>query len=937
MRSIQKQSQFFTEKGKWRIAHWKNVDYVIRDFVDPEIVATLYPYVPGVVAHLMNDMQSVPEGGVPRSVGRPILQELLSFRQEVDEFYMSNASLLDHLHNNVADEEKTMKYTLEELACKGLGIGEEDLDDVVLFAVHRTVRRNAFFIDNERGSPSSTHYLVQSKKVADIVNTVSEWVYDHTEFNLARLTGKQITGYERHPMQRFLETARRLIRRSRMSRAPTTMAAVGPTAQQFEPGQDGNPLVYREVETEEFHENDQKIIKFLMFYCIPPWHMSSAPLKSAGSHIMRATRMYGSLPTNAATMPLFLQELGVIAPWENLRVLDEFLALNGHGISEESDAIWDNSVQEAEKLTSTNLKDSMHDMRIDWGNLPIYCVDAPSAHEIDDGVSLERISGSDDTFWIRIHIANPSAFIPPDNPIMQAAASRYQTLYIPERTYPMLPGVLAQEHFSLAPGRPTLTFSAKMNLKGEVLDTNIINGIARNVVYITHDRLRKIFIPDDENDVKILRVGGGDGDGDTIDIDNGDSCDRELQENLTSEDEETFQILRQMMLKFREWRLKNGAMEWPNYPETSVKVNMGEKTTTTNPYNVNKIQKSHHYTGDPIITLKQNPINPHEVPDISKTNLISLLMNLASYISGKWCDERNIPAIYDGTWYHPEYEKLNNQNISNYGGSGYIYYSPPFTTSSSNKRFHVSLGLDSYIKSTSPLRRFSDLLVHYQIEAVLRFESLNKGKYWYYDEDENGEEGRENDQNWEFIDQDENSSTSTTTNSNPKPKNENNILPFKKPTINKYIKQTWTKKSQMDRISTISKQFWSCQLLFRSFYFPEEDNILPETFKCLLHRRYSDTLFSGTEFDLGNCFSGVIVDLGVKCQVLIPEGFRVDNGVGVGDGGKDGDGDGDGDGQDLDVLSVVMGRILSVDMSRLVVVLEATEFVDHFKRVGEWA
>lgn len=306
------------------------------------------------------------------------------------------------------------------------------------------------------------------------------------------------------------------------------------------------------------------IIEYLLLWCIPPKKMTSGTLRACGSHIMRNTGLYTGLEASAASAPLFLQEVGVLAPWDNLRLLDLGLRLPGHGVSRESDRMWEAVQTEADRLASEGMVDSMQHMRTHWGDQPIYCVDDPTAHEIDDGISLERVPGSDDEFWVRVHVANPSAFIPHDNLIMEYAAERNQTLYAPERIYPMLPDSLTHQHFSLAPGRPTLTFSAKMNRQGEVLDTDVRNGTAGKVVNITHSKLRSLFQPEPESST--LTVGG------TYAPPPGRA---NITETLSATEEETFRTLRDLMLGFRKFRLQNGAMEFPNSPSTSVSVTAG--------------------------------------------------------------------------------------------------------------------------------------------------------------------------------------------------------------------------------------------------------------------------------------------------------------------------------------------------------------------------
>ncbi|KAF5866725.1 hypothetical protein ETB97_009882 [Aspergillus alliaceus] len=816
VRSISKQQQFYTERGKWRIAFAKDLDFVVKGFAPRDLVAPLLPHFPDAVAQLSMEMQSAIEGGVPRPTGAPLLQMINEFHEQVHEFYQANAYRLDHLHEIVADEEKKLEFNLEDLTCKALGITQDQLDDRILFAVHRAVRRNSFLIENDRSSIFTNHYFVQPRRIATVLDTVITWVHEHQEYLIRAVTGNDVPNLKDHPMQQFIQKAQRLIRLSRKVRSPTILSCVGPTAQRYQPGQDGKPLVYREVLTEQFSYSDRMIIEYLQLWCIPPRRMTSGILRSAGSHIMRATGMYTSLDTNAGSAALFLQELGVIAPWENLRLLDQNLALPGHGISGHSDRMWADVQQACEKLNSEGITDKMEGIRTDFGDLPVYCVDDPGAQEIDDGVSLERIPGSDDTFWIRIHVANPSAFVKPDELIMEYAASRVQTLYAPERTYPMLPSTLTQEHFSLAPGRPTLTFSAKMNLQGEILDTNVVNGIVRNVIYITHDKLRGLFEPESQEPLEPLTVGGKFFSEPTR---------NNLRETLSSEDEESFHTLRKLMLAFREHRRRNGAMEWPSPMDTPVSMTAGN--ASLKPYNM-QVTEGRYILGDPIIQLRPRNVDPHEVPDLTKRNLISTLMNLACHISGKWCADRNIPVVFDGTFYHPEYPKLTSSNMSEYGGKTWLQLAAPKGVSSSSPSHHAPLGLDTYVKSTSPLRRYTDVMAHYQIEAALFFEH---------------EHGRRFD--------------ATT---------DGSVLPFSREDVDNYISQSRWKRSRLRDVDVASKQFWACMLLFRAFYFGECR--LPETFACLVHKPYNATAMVGSQFAQGH--AGVITSLGVRCQIVTP-------------------------------------------------------------------
>ncbi|KAL4943460.1 hypothetical protein BDV06DRAFT_189814 [Aspergillus oleicola] len=847
VQSVKRQQQFYTRGGLWRIGHVGDIDFVVKGFVPPEAISPLVPYFPDALAQLQSDMQSNIEGGIPREVGAHLIRMMNDFGSQAHELYRVNSTRFDHIYDVVADDHKQLHLTIEELACKALEIEPEQVNDVIRFAVHRAVRRFPFLMDSDRSSPFTNHYIIYPTPIAEILNRVMTWYHEHQRFLVRAVSAKDTKELATHPLQKFIFKAQTVIRQSRKVRSPTTVGNVGPSS----------PLVqgqtYQETPSADFDENDKLIIRFLQLWCTPPFRMTSDILQSAGSHILRATRMYAGLDLNSRTVPIFLQELGVFTPWENVRLLDQDIALPGHGLG--GDEKWDVVQQACNEMVATKPTDSMETLRKDWGNLPVYCIDAVDAEEIDDGVSLERIPGSDDTFWIRVHIANPSAFIESNHISMEYAASRLQTLYSPERTYPMLPKAMTQEHFSLGPGQPSLTFSAKMNLKGEVLETDVCNGVVQNVIYITHDKLRSVFGIERSN-TKPLVVGG--------------KVERPsragMRDTLSSEDENTFHTLRKLMIAFRQQRLKNGAIEWPHGTSPSVSVKFGDIPSA--PSDITTVI-GRHIKGDPVIQLHRNQVDPHQVLDMTKNDLVSLLMNMACWVSAKWCAERNIPAVFDGTYYHPEYPKLTNENISEYGGEGFLTIGPPKGVSTTHPIPHIPLGLDAYVKSTSPLRRYTDLIAHYQIEAALRFEHEHKRR----------------------LDAAADADAS--------------VLPFTTESIEDFISRSRWKRTRLQNIDRNSKQFWACMLLFRAFYFAECE--LPETFECIVHKPYSQTMLAGSTFDNG--FMGVITSLGVRCSIALPPGIT-----------------------DVDIFDVLEARITGVDLGRTLVNMEATRVVEPFKR-----
>ncbi|KAJ5778721.1 hypothetical protein N7520_001967 [Penicillium odoratum] len=907
VQSIQRRPQFYTTRGNWRLCKARELDYVIKGFAPPELLDAIKPYFPNTVPLVNYEIQSVPEGGVPRPLGAPLLEMMNNFQAHVLDFYRLNSAKLDNMHDLVADDSEFRRLSIEELTMKVLDIEESELNSVNLFVVHQAVRNNSFLIEKDSTSLFSFMYLVQPKRIAKTVETVTTWVHEHQDYltrfamrhtrqtyhdQIATTTsGMTADKFSQHPIQRFTAKAQRLIRLSRRSRSPTIMSSVGPTSQQFKAGQDGKAMVFREVLTEQFDRNDQIIIEYLQLYATPSVIMPSGTLKSTASHIMRVTGMYNTLGLSDTSTRIFLQELGVISPWENLSLLDQNLMLPGHGVSLLEDMRWE-EIEESCK-DADSLVDSMQHLRKDWGNLPVYCIDDVTAQEIDDAVSLERIPASEDTFWVHIHVANPTAFLQNNDPIIEYAASRLATTYAPERTYPIFPESLTQGHFSLAPGRPALTFSAKMNLDGEILDTAVANGTVHNVISLTHRTLRKYLNPDFNESQETLTVGNL--------IDTPLPRGKDFRETLTAEDKDTFTILRKLMLGFRTQRQKNGAMDMQSLrPNMLLTVQAG--TEPLKPYEI-QVTEGRLFIGDPTIQLRIQDSNPHEVRDESKVYLVSMLMNLAGHIAGQFCATRNIPAVYDGTWYDPEYERVTPENMSQFGGQKFLHLAMPRAFSSSEPVHHHMLGLDAYIKSTSPLRRFTDVIAHYQIEAALRFEA---------------EHGRPFDGVIDMLDQIEEAhnqalpaETEAEAESTSKYESESNSppLPYTKSDIDSHILFSAPIRARLREVSNYSNQHWACMLLFRAFYFAGCP--LPETFPVVLRMPRVLPVRDGT------VYSGVIANLGVGCSVTITDDCP--------------------DKERMNIFGIVDAKIVAVDMASLEVKMEAVGLIREYERVGEWA
>lgn len=101
--------------------------------------------------------------------------------------------------------------------------------------------------------------------------------------------------------------------------------------------------------------------------------------------------------------------------------------------------------------------------------LPLVAIDNDAPHEIDDAVAAEQ-TPLGIRLWVAI--AHPTCWIAPGDAVDVQAAARGATLYHPRYTVGMLPEELARGPASLTPNKraPALVFAATLGSNGELLD-----------------------------------------------------------------------------------------------------------------------------------------------------------------------------------------------------------------------------------------------------------------------------------------------------------------------------------------------------------------------------------------------------------------------------------------------------------------------------------
>ncbi|MDE6161573.1 MAG: RNB domain-containing ribonuclease, partial [Muribaculaceae bacterium] len=106
-----------------------------------------------------------------------------------------------------------------------------------------------------------------------------------------------------------------------------------------------------------------------------------------------------------------------------------------------------------------------------------FTIDPRDAKDFDDALSIRRLP--DGNYEVGVHIADVTHYVKPDSIIDREARSRATSVYLVDRTVPMLPERLSNGICSLRPDEDKLTFSVifKMDDRARVLDSRIVRTV----------------------------------------------------------------------------------------------------------------------------------------------------------------------------------------------------------------------------------------------------------------------------------------------------------------------------------------------------------------------------------------------------------------------------------------------------------------------------
>ncbi|KAL2497232.1 Inactive exonuclease DIS3L2 [Abeliophyllum distichum] len=131
--------------------------------------------------------------------------------------------------------------------------------------------------------------------------------------------------------------------------------------------------------------------------------------------------------------------------------------------------------------------------RKDLRNLCVFTIDPANATDLDDALSVEKLSNR--VSRVGVHITDASYFVLPDTALDIDAQIRSTSVYLLQSKLPMLPPLLSENLCSLSPGVDRLAFSIfwDINSAGEVLDRWIGRTIINSCCKLSYEHAQEII------------------------------------------------------------------------------------------------------------------------------------------------------------------------------------------------------------------------------------------------------------------------------------------------------------------------------------------------------------------------------------------------------------------------------------------------------------
>ncbi len=350
----------------------------------------------------------------------------------------------------------------------------------------------------------------------------------------------------------------------------------------------------------------------------------------------------------------------------------------------------------------------------------IFTIDPLTAKDMDDAVSCKKLD--DGTFLVGVHIADVTYFVQAGNALDQEARKRATTVYLVHRSIPMLPRLLSDNMCSLVPGEDRLAFSVmwKMDKEGKILEEPWFGRtIIRSCIKLAYEHAQQMLDGLVSSETE-KREGSTEQTEVVLTVD--PSSLHKLEEVV-----EDVTILNEMAKSMKQRRLENGSLTLDDskmyfkLDENAMPISVGNYVRTESHFLIEEFMLQANqsvaikiYSSFPNGSL----LRRHPPPNDNKLTEFKLActeynIEFDSSSSGafqaslkKLCsmyDEDTVTAVLRLAMKPMSLAKYTCTNEED-GETAYRHY---------------ALAFDFYTHFTSPIRRYSDVIVHRLLQASL--------------------------------------------------------------------------------------------------------------------------------------------------------------------------------------------------------------------------
>ena len=154
-------------------------------------------------------------------------------------------------------------------------------------------------------------------------------------------------------------------------------------------------------------------------------------------------------------------------------------------------------LQELDKIDE-NFSDELEN-RKDLRHLDIITIDGSDAKDLDDAVYVEK---TEDGYKLFVSIADVSYYVKENTELDTEALKRGNSIYLVDRVIPMLPRKLSNNLCSLNPNEDKLTFTVEMDLdkRGKVIKNDFYKSVIKSKYRMTYENVNIILEKDKESE-----------------------------------------------------------------------------------------------------------------------------------------------------------------------------------------------------------------------------------------------------------------------------------------------------------------------------------------------------------------------------------------------------------------------------------------------------